>query len=76
MAERCPFCKHDPFHYVDVGVGYVPAAVNCCDEGVALYSRHVTPIKRKLLQVLRLRSSHSPRRKARARRILESLYDE
>lgn len=75
MRERCPFCKCDPFHYVDVGVGCVPAAVNCCDEGVTLYSRDDTPTKRKLLQVLRLRSSHSPRKKARARRILESLYD-
>lgn len=29
----CPFCNRDPFCYVDVGVGSVPVAVDCCDLG-------------------------------------------
>ena len=69
--ERCPFCGHDPFHYVDVGVGMVPVAINCCDAGIALYSR--SPVSKVLARVLALRRSHSPRKKARAKRILESL---
>jgi hypothetical protein len=34
--KACPFCQRDPFHYVDVGVGMAPVAVDCCDLGVAL----------------------------------------
>lgn len=34
---RCPFCGHDPYHYVDNGVGMEAVAVNCCDYGVALF---------------------------------------
>jgi hypothetical protein len=33
----CPFCGLDPYEYVDVGIGSVPVAVNCCEEGVSLY---------------------------------------
>ena len=33
----CPFCGRDPYHYVDVGVGCVPAAVECCEMGIGLF---------------------------------------
>jgi hypothetical protein len=33
----CPFCELDPYEYVDVGVGAVPVAVNCCHFGPALF---------------------------------------
>lgn len=29
----CPFCGHDPFHYVDNGVGMEAVAVTCCELG-------------------------------------------
>jgi len=32
----CPFCGLDPYEYVDVGIGSIPVAVNCCQEGVEL----------------------------------------
>lgn len=35
-ADACPFCGRDPYHYVDVGVGYQRAAVVCCDLGIGL----------------------------------------
>ena len=35
--NRCPFCKQDPYHYVDIGVGYAPVAITCCDLGIALH---------------------------------------
>lgn len=35
--DTCPFCGHDPYHYVDIGVGMDRAAVNCCDLGIALF---------------------------------------
>lgn len=38
----CPFCGRDPFHYVDVGVGSVPVAVDCCELG-DLYFRGQRP---------------------------------
>lgn len=39
MAE-CPFCGHDPYHYVDNGVGMEAVAVTCCELGVELFGRH------------------------------------
>ncbi len=36
MTE-CPFCRRDPFHYVDIGVGMEAAAVTCCDLGDLLF---------------------------------------
>lgn len=63
-ASRCPFCGLDPFHYEDVGVGFAPVAVNCCDAGVDLYRGD-----KKAWQILELRRSPSPKKKARARRL-------
>jgi len=37
MSDECIFCHHDPYHYVDIGVGFQAAAVNCCELGIALY---------------------------------------
>lgn len=68
-AERCPFCKQDPFEYVDVGVGFVPVAITCCDLGVALYGGDP-----RVKRVLKLRRSPAPRSKARAKRLLEKIY--
>lgn len=62
----CPFCKQDPFEYVDIGVGYAPVAVNCCDLGIGLYRGEKIP-----QQILTLRRSHSPRKKAKAKRMME-----
>ena len=33
----CPFCGLDPYEYVDVGIGSIPVAVNCCEDYVSLY---------------------------------------
>lgn len=38
MSEsKCVFCGFHPYEYVDVGVGMVPVAVNCCPEGELHY---------------------------------------
>jgi len=65
----CPFCKLDPYHYEDVGVGRVPVAINCCEAMCAL-----TDGQKKAKQALRFMRSYSPRKKARAKRILAE-YD-
>ena len=31
--KTCPFCGRDPYEYVDVGIGSIPVAVTCCEEG-------------------------------------------
>jgi hypothetical protein len=36
MSE-CPFCGHDPYHYVDNGVGMEAVAVTCCELGIELF---------------------------------------
>lgn len=62
--STCPFCKHDPYEYVDIGVGWVPVAVNCCDLGYDLFDpRGNGRLARRVLRQMR---SHSPRQKARA----------
>lgn len=79
----CPICKADPYEYVDVGVGYVPVAVNCCDLGYYLFhgwgmgkelDQHQKTMIALARRVIRLRQSHSPRKKARAQRILKEMY--
>lgn len=65
----CPFCKCDPYHYVDVGIGYVPAAVDCCDLGIGLFS-HNDEGRKLSRRVLRDMRSPSPRAKARAMKVL------
>ncbi len=66
---NCPFCGCDPYHYEDIGVGYQAVAIVCCDMGVSLYSGNKAE-SAAARRILRLRSSHSPRRKARAQRLL------
>jgi transcription elongation factor Elf1 len=39
MTTTCPFCEHDPYHYVDNGVGMEAVAVNCCELGITLFGR-------------------------------------
>ncbi len=34
--DICPFCRRDPYHYVDNGVGMEAVAVTCCERGIAL----------------------------------------
>lgn len=67
--NRCPFCKRDPYHYVDIGVGFQAAAVNCCDLGIGLFSREDCGSKL-ARRVLRNMQSPSPRAKARAMKAL------
>jgi hypothetical protein len=41
MTE-CPFCGHDPYHYVDIGVGMERVAVTCCEFGIELFDHRNT----------------------------------
>lgn len=69
MTERCPFCKCDPYEYVDIGIGYARVAVSCCDYGISLIQYG----DKQLQKILDLRRSHSPRKKARAKRLLDAM---
>ncbi len=62
---KCPFCKCDPFHYVDNGVGWEPVAINCCELGIDLY--HGSKRARRLMRDMQ---NPSPRAQARAMRVL------
>lgn len=37
IDERCAFCGHDPYEYVDIGVGFDRVAVTCCELACAVY---------------------------------------
>lgn len=71
----CPFCKQDPYHYVDNGIGMEAVAVNCCEPMMTMCNRSNAPaavlMRKKMLQYLDFRSSYSPRKKARAARLAE-----
>lgn len=69
---RCPFCGHDPFHYVDIGVGYQAVAVDCCDLGIDLF-QNGTKKARKLAE---LKRSSSPRKQARFKRLMTEYWRE
>lgn len=47
MSE-CPFCGLCPFEYVDVGVGHIPVAVNCCHFGPLLFEHYADAHTRKV----------------------------
>ena len=64
----CPFCHCDPYHYVDNGIGMEAVAITCCDLGCALWDGD-----KKVRQILEFRRSHSPRKKARAARLLKEI---
>lgn len=38
----CPFCGHDPYHYVHNGIGMERVAIVCCDEGIAWHQNDST----------------------------------
>ncbi len=61
----CPFCKRDPYHYVNNGIGMEPVAVDCCDLGIGLYLG-----SKRAWRALRDMRNPSPRAKARAMRVL------
>lgn len=42
MTDICPFCGHDPYHYVDIGVGMERVAVTCCELGIELFDHRNT----------------------------------
>lgn len=65
-TETCPFCKCDPYHRVDNGVWMEPVAINCCEAGYDYYTG--SKIHR---QIVWFRQSHSPRKKARAKRLFD-----
>ena len=67
---KCPFCRRDPYHYVDTGVGYQAAGVECCDLGIGLFSHHEDCGRKVARRVLRDMQSYSPRAKARAMKVL------
>lgn len=71
----CPFCKNDPYHYVDIGVGMQPVAINCCDAGVDYFSRDAER-NRVPAKILRLRQSGSVRRLIRSDALLLEHYGE
>lgn len=49
--SSCPFCGHDPYEWVDVGVGFVPVAVTCCSEGIG-YFQYNDPVLCKIVNLL------------------------
>jgi hypothetical protein len=36
----CPFCRCDPYHYVDIGVGFEAVAVTCCEAGIEFFDHN------------------------------------
>lgn len=66
----CPFCKCDPYHYVDIGIGMAPAAFDCCDLGIGFFSWHEDCGRKLARRVYRDMRSYKPHAKARAMKVL------
>jgi len=66
----CPFCGNDPYEYADIGVGCVAVAISCCEAMIDLShgGKHAK-------QILRFRRSNSPKKKARARKLMDKYYN-
>ncbi len=65
VDPECPFCHHDPYEYVDIGVGYERVAVTCCGAGIALI-QYREPLA---IRALNLIQSDDPRRQRHGQRI-------
>lgn len=66
----CPFCKCDPYEYVDNGICMERVAISCCQLGIGLWRGD-----KKAKQAFRFMRSNSPRKKARAKKIIEEMED-
>lgn len=66
----CPFCKCNPYEYVDNGICMERVGISCCQLGIELWNGN-----KKANQALRFMRSNSPRKKARAKKIIEQLID-
>jgi hypothetical protein len=64
VRELCPFCRRDPYEWVDIGVGYQAVAVTCCGLGNALL-HYGDP---KAIRILKLLESNDKRRQRRGER--------
>ena len=62
----CPFCKCDPYHWVDNGVCMERVAVTCCEMMIDFY--HGAKLPRQALEFMQ---SPSPRKQKRANAIFE-----
>ena len=59
MSEiRCPFCGLHPYEYVDVGIGHVPVAVNCCHLAPLLFDWRTSEKLRGIAQSVADKLSH------------------
>ena len=65
----CPFCGRDPYHYVDIGIGFEPVAVDCCDMGVELFQYRT----KRAVQMAELKRSPIPKRQARFKRMMAAI---
>lgn len=68
MEPGCPFCKLDPYHYVDTGVGYARVAVVCCDRGIGLIQHNDPKMVALLDRINRIKQSKRIRRRLAERR--------
>ena len=63
---RCPFCWHHPYETVDVMVGLMRVAINCCGPMIAMYYAEGSERRQRFKAAYKLiRQSNDPRRRRR-----------
>lgn len=69
-GPECPFCHHDPYHYVHNGIGYEAVAVDCCELGIEFHTQTGDKRVKRIGYLL----GGDKRRDRRGQRLLVSLY--
>lgn len=49
--SNCEYCGYHPYEYVDVGIGSIAVAVNCCELGFYAYQKDMS--HRQILAAMR-----------------------
>jgi hypothetical protein len=80
MTWWCAFCGHDPYEYVNNGVGYERVAVTCCELGCAVYDHRkgddaVIEITSKELREVAGKMANLQWQVERRNRTIEKLFD-
>jgi hypothetical protein len=74
-VANCPFCGLYPYEMVDVGIGSVPVAVNCCELGnLLLDGRHASPEMRKIITEAAAEIGNGPATEMQLDRVTERLH--
>ena len=70
----CKFCNHDIYEYVNIGIGIVPVALNCCEMGTLYYGNKLSEAEARRV-ILEQRRQEGNRYPTRYYRTSDGIFD-